>query len=335
MVKPFLHVFALAILAAACSEAASSNEFAAPSQNRLYELQRRNYGQPWLRVATDSSRLMLRAGRIDELGLGELKSRKSDPPLPSLVAWRSIARIDEISTHELAGQVTGFLVGGTAGIIAGVASSDAHEKEASILGIALLGGLCAWQGGHIGKRMVTERTWHVGVPLEATSPAAADASATTTYSPPAPMDQALTSPSIRVLQACASVDRNDHIRMLGDFGKFQGYASVVGPQGVEGLRADPGHSKSAAPTGLVTWDQIDRMEKRGGSAGKGALFGAGMVGLLGAGIGGAVVASGGGGDAEAAGGIAAGAAVGALIGAGLGALFGAPIPAWHLVYERP
>jgi hypothetical protein len=61
MVKPFLRIFALAILAAACNEAASSNEFAAPSQNRLYELQRRNYGQPWLRVATDSSRLMLRA----------------------------------------------------------------------------------------------------------------------------------------------------------------------------------------------------------------------------------------------------------------------------------
>jgi len=334
MVTPFPRILALAILAAASSAAASSNEFAAPSQNLLYQLQRRNYGQPWLRVATDSSRLMVKARRIDELGLGGLRSRKSDPPAPSLVAWRSIARIDEIATHETAGKVTGFLVGGTAGLIAVVASSG--SQASAMLGAALLGGLCAWQGGHIGKRMVDERQWYVGTPVGAPPPLAVDTSTAVAHSPPAPTPRAPTSPSTTVLKACSRVDRNDHIRMRGDFGKFQGYASVVGPEGLEGLRADHGgHSKSQVPTGLVTWDRIDRMEKRGGSAGKGARYGAVWIGLLGAMSGGAAAAAGNGTDGEVGGAVAAGAAVGALLGAGIGALFGGPIPAWHVVYERP
>jgi hypothetical protein len=335
MVKLFLRSFALAILAAAHSSAASSNEFAAPSQNLLFQIQKRNYGQPWLRVATDSSRLMLKARRIDELGLGDLKSRKSDPPAPSLVAWRSIARIDEIATHEVAGKVTGFLVGGTAGIMVGVISSNAHQQAAAMLGAALLGGLCAWQGGRIGKRMVDERQWYVGTPADAVPPVAVDTSAALAHSPPAPTPPAPPPPSAKVLQACARVDRNDHIRMRGDFGKFQGYASVVGPEGVEGLRADHGGHSTPAPTGLVSWDQIDRMDKRGGSAGKGALYGAASLGLLGGMFGGALAASANATDQEVAGGVFAGAAAGALLGAGLGALFGAPIPAWHRVYERP
>jgi hypothetical protein len=331
MLKPFLRILALSILTAAPSGSASSNEFAAPSQNLLYQLQKRNQGQPWLRVATDSSQLMLKARRIDELGLGGLKSPKSDPPAPSLIAWRSIARIDEFATHETAGKVTGFLVGGTAGMIAGVMSSDVHQQAAAMLGVALLGGLCAWQGGHIGKRMVDERQWYVGTPREAAPPLAVDTSTAPAHSSPAP-----TPPSTTVLKACSRVDRNDYIRMRGHFGQFQGYASVVGPEGLEGLRADHGgHSKSAVPAGLVMWDQIDRMEKRGGSAGKGARYGAVWIGLLGGMTGGAAAAAGGGTDNEVAGGVAAGAAVGALLGAGIGALFGGPIPAWHVVYERP
>ena len=161
----------------------------------------------------------------------------------------------------------------------------------------------------------------------AAPPVAVDTSAALAPSTPTP-----TPPSKKVLQACARVDRDDHIRMRGDFGQFQGYASVIGPEGVEQLRADHGHP--AAPTGLVTWDQIDRMEKRGGSAGKGALSGAAFVGLLGGMLGGAAASLNGSG-AETAGGVAAGAAAGAALGAGLGALFGAPIPAWHKVYERP
>ncbi len=218
----------------------------------------------------------------------------------------------------------------------GVVSSDAREGEAAMLGAALLGGLCAWQGGHIGKRTVDERQWYVGTPLEATPPAVVDTSVALAHAPPAPAPPARAPPSAKVLQACARVDHNDHIRMRGEFGEFQGYASVIGPDGVEGLRAHHGGGpKSAVPTGLVTWDQIDRMDKRGGSAGKGALYGAFSLGVLGAMLGGAVAASAGGTDQEAAGGVFAGAAVGALFGAGLGAAFGVPVPSWHRVYERP
>ena len=340
MVKRFLRIFALAILAAAHSRAASSNEFAAPSQNLLYQLQKQNFGQPWLRVATDSSRLMLKARRIDELGLGGLRSRKSDPPAPSLVAWRSIARIDEIATHETAGKVTGFLVGGTAGLIVMAATSNAGNDAPAKLIAVLLVGLGTWQGGHIGKRMVDERQWYVGTPLEAVPPVAVDTSAALAHSPPAlapptPPPPAPTPPSMEVYRACARVDRNDHIRMHGDFGKFQGYASVIGPEGVDGLSADHGGHSKPAPTGLVTWDQIDRMEKRGGSAGKGARVGAVSMGLLGGMLGGALAATGNASGGEAAAAFAAGAAVGALLGAGVGAALGAPVPAWHRVYERP
>ena len=160
----------------------------------------------------------------------------------------------------------------------------------------------------------------------AAPPVAVDTSAALAHSPPTP-----TPPSKKVLQACSRVDRDDHIRMRGDFGKFQGYASVVGPEGIDGLRAE--HAQSAAPTGLVTWDQIDRMEKRGGNAGKGVLYGALSFGLIGGMLGGAAghISEGG----EVAGPAAAGAAVGVLVGAGLGALVGAQITSSHGVYHHP
>ena len=329
----YLRTLALVVLSAAHSEVAISSEFAVPPPNRLYDLQKRNLSHPWLRVTTDSSRLMLRAWRIDELGLGELRSRKSDPPAPSLVAWRSIARLDEVATHELAGKVTGFLVGGTVGLIAGIASSDAHQQIAATVGVAVLGGLGARRGGRIGKGMVHEQTWYVGEPAKAASPPAVDTSAEFTEAPPTLAPPAPTPPPPSVLKACAHIDSDDRIRMQTDFGQFQGFASVVGPEGLEGLRVDHGgHSSSAVPTGLVRWDQIDRIEKRGGSARKGALVGALMTGLLGGSLAAAANAYGGG--SNDAGAFAAGAAVGGALGAGVGALLGAPIPAWHLVYER-
>jgi hypothetical protein len=98
---------------------------------------------------------------------------------------------------------------------------------------------------NIGKRMVDERQWYVGTPLEAAPPVAVDTSAAFAYSPPTPTPPTPTPPSKKVLQACARVDHDDHIRMRGDFGQFQGYASVIGPEGVNDLRAD--HGQSAAP----------------------------------------------------------------------------------------
>src|SRR5689334_19142552 len=41
-------------------------------------------------------------------------------------------------------------------------------------------------------------------------------------------------PPPSVLRACARIRRYDLIRLHGDFGEFQGFASAIGPEGVDG-----------------------------------------------------------------------------------------------------
>ena len=119
--------------------------------------------------------------------------------------------------------------------------------------------------------------------------------------------------------------------MRGDFGQFHGHASQIGPQGLEGLRAHPTNGSDVSPTGLVTWNRIERIEKRVGSSRWGALAGAVIFGSIGAyGVTGLESMEGG---QPTASGAIGGFAVGGAIGAGLGALVGAAIPHWHLAYE--
>ena len=82
-------------------------------------------------------------------------------------------------------------------------------------------------------------------------------------------------------------------RMHGDFGRFQGFAGLIAPGGLDGLRADP---RSRAARGdphpaRVTWDRIYELEKRGHSAGRAALVGGTSFALLG-GLFGYAIASG-------------------------------------------
>lgn len=131
-------------------------------------------------------------------------------------------------------------------------------------------------------------------------------------------------PSPEILKACRRISPESLLRVRGDFGQFQGYASQVGPLGLDGLRAHPTDGAFAYPPGLVTWDRIERIEKRVGSSGNGALFGAVLVGIIGYALAEALGSNSG--DA------ARGAAVGGAVGAGLGGLIGAAIPRRHLAY---
>ena len=87
------------------------------------------------------------------------------------------------------------------------------------------------------------------------------------------------------------------------------------------------------PTGLVTWDRIHRVEKRGRSVGKGALFGGVLIGCFGGMVGAAATTVANGAETPSTA-FVEGFLAGGAVGAGLGALVGAAIPGWHLVYRR-
>jgi hypothetical protein len=138
-----------------------------------------------------------------------------------------------------------------------------------------------------------------------------------------------------VLRACEQIDASDLIRMRGDFGYFQGHASVVGPQGFEGLRnSAPRPIGPDASLELVTWDRIRSVDRRGNAAKRGAVTGAVAFGVLGAWAGAGLTNFEG--DAtplQMAGGAAYGAVIVGSVGAVFGALVGWAIPAWHNVYR--
>jgi hypothetical protein len=339
-----------ALLTAAPTPAAVSSGFNEPTPNLLFQLQKQNREHPWLRVATDSARLTLRARRIDETGLGDLSSRRDDPPPPARIAWRTIARIDEITTRERQGRVSGFLLAGLAGAILGnmIGASDGKGKSDGLIGLVTFGSVGAWQGGRFGLRFEQERPWYVAAPAPApiagAAPVASALAETTLASAPQqesrearPAAVTTRAPaSAGVLRACSRIGRNNLIRMRGDFGEFQGFAAVVGPQGMEGLRTElkrNGRAAGSAPAGLVTWDRIDRVEVRGGSARKGAVAGGLILGTLGGLVGAAAVAVADGTESSSTA-FVEGALVGGACGAVLGGLLCAAIPGWHLVYRR-
>ncbi len=348
----------LAFLTAATIPAAATNESAGPPPNLLFQLQKQNRAHPWLRVTTDSSRLTLRVRRIDELGLSGFGSSGSVPPPPDPIGWRAIRRIDETRARQ--GRNIGFIVLGALGAGLGntIGSVDDRGGPGSLLGLALFGGLGAWQGGRLGKRMVHERPWYRGTPAAAPGegplPDGRETRSTdTTPGPvvaqrpglevPGDSSSSSLSRSTGVLRACARIGRDDLIRVRGDFGWFQGFASVVGPEGMEGLRVSPNRHLSTAPvpTGLISWDRIDKVDKRGHGWRRGAIGGGLVLGAVGGGLG----------YMEATSGLfeshspdppllvvgktVGGFGLGGAYGAGFGAVVGWLFPAWLHVYVRP
>ena len=114
--------------------------------------------------------------------------------------------------------------------------------------------------------------------------------------------------------------------------RMEGFASRADHAGLHGLRPNLAAGSIEPLPDLVPWSRIHSVDKRGSSAGRGALVGGVGLGLMGAIVGAAAGGGLGGTGSYAAAGAGYGLAVGGAVGAGVGALIGAPIPRWHNVY---
>ena len=339
--------------------------FATPPPSVIEQLRSQYRPDDWLRVTMGSTQLELRTRQIDQEGLSGLKARgrdrrrlvayTSDRSSRGLLGWSSISRIDELHTQSRIGHFSGFVTGGIAGANVGQ----------PFVGAVVGGFLGAWLGGRIGDHFVKIRTLYIAKPLPprsstaaatsqevgSTVPDSAAAALTPDSAAAAPSTDSLVAPqtpvsspsppvdtfapSHLVLRASQRITPRNLLRIDADFGRFQGYALRIGPRGLEGLRADRNsQSLQNPPSGLVGWDRIDRLEKRGRSAGRGAIAGGVTFGLLGGMVGAAAVSVANG-DEKPGTAFVEGALAGGAFGAVLGGLIGLAIPAWHVVYKRP
>lgn len=332
--------------------------YAAPSRSVLDGLSHHCKPGNWLRVTLDSSRIEAQVRVVDARGLHGLTVREPNLPHPDELPWASIARIDAVTTRRGYGLVVGGLVGGLGGLAFGGSGSSNSGNGRPFMYGALLG---EFAGSTLGSRIVHERALYVGqarapgapanAPVAVVAPPASPAAAAPADSGAAATSGAVVRPPADspapqavnrelVTAALRRMDSGDLLRVEGDFGRFHGYASSLGPEGLGGLRGEPRFPTSYAGSAL-TWEQIYRIDKRGGSAASGAVHGAVTLGLA-SGLLTALVlaaanslADGEGTSGEiflyGLGGAGVGAGVGALFGGAIGAL----IPGWHRVYQRP
>jgi hypothetical protein len=346
-----------------------------PPPEVVRELSHRHHRHDWWRVTTAAARFEVRVDRIDAEGLSGVVAAPKSPPAPERIAWGSIARIDLKKTHETRGKITGTLLGMFAGFIP-LANGNANSSQPGIY--MLVGaGAGYWLGGKMGAGNVHERPLYVA-PTPPLAPAVAvrettladsasgglaagtatglspDSSVTDTAAaarsatarPGAPAATVATATAIAatvavtpaIASACRRITPEKLLRIDGEFGRFCGYASTIGPEGLGGLRIETTQHSIQSP-GSLAWDRIDRIDSHGSNAGSGALRGGMMVGvftgLLGFPLAAAIESSGGSGDSQTAGIVLASAAVGVAVGALIGAAVGASVTSWHRVYQRP
>jgi hypothetical protein len=152
--------------------------------------------------------------------------------------------------------------------------------------------------------------------------------------PPATVPAASTDPS--VIRACERIKRSELFRAQGSFGTFQGYAGLASPDGLSELRAHGGAKAHGTPDTLqrIEWDQVYKVEVRGGSGVRGAVAGGVLFGTFGALVGMAAIAV----STSTSASVGEGAAVGFLyvapVGVALGGLTGMAVRRWVPVYKR-
>jgi len=153
---------------------------------------------------------------------------------------------------------------------------------------------------------------------------------------PVPSSVASTDPA--VIHACERIKRSELFRAHGSFGTFQGYAGVAGPEGLTELRVHgraQKHDTLTAPPQRIAWDQVDRVEVRGGSGVRGAVSGGIVFGTFGALLGMAAIAASTSTDASVGEGAVTGFFYVAPVGVVLGGLSGMAVRRWVPVYKRP
>jgi hypothetical protein len=321
----------LAFLAMPLRYAAGSEAAAGPTPNALFQFQKDNRSHPWLRITADSGMVERRVLRIDPIGLHGL-SAPDGVQLAGPIAWSRIERIDEVVTRAAPWRTTGAVTLGLLGAGLGNALGAPKQKggRLALAGLLVFGGVGGYLGGEYGSRFRSQRNWYVADTVRHGEPVE-HAEALASVSAPGP-DRA-------VLNACNRIGRNELFRAYGSFGSFQGYAGIAGPEGLEALRADRhGHRRGAEETlpPRISWEQIDRVEMRGGSALRGALIGGATFGAIGALLGAAAVAlTSGGADVTPAEGGVLGALYVAPVGILIGGLGGMAARRWVAIYRRP
>lgn len=356
---------ALLLLLAAGSGAGEVLVHPTPVPSMLAELQRRHHPGDWLRVTTGSTRVVTRAERLDAQGLSGLTLRRDERAPSDPLPWERIARIDKQTDRHTYGRIMGAIFGGVGGVLIPAIPSG-YDQTAPMsprnwfLGGAVVGAVA---GHMLGSRVMRERALYVAptpvreLPLAAAPPVVVAVSGSDSVAAASPGEAASATPILTpppaatatpssfvsdplIERALHRFNSGDLLRIEGDFGRFHGYASAAGPQGLEGLRPEPS-LESVAELQSIPWQRINRIDKRGGSAGRGAIRGGlGMglsVGVLTSLVAAALVSAFGGsanlGDLVLVG--LGGAAVGGGVGALFGAAIGAGVASWHTVYLKP
>jgi len=318
------------------THARSSSSFQIPTPGLVESLNRHHHRHDWLRITTDSARYEARVREFGAQGLNGVTSRRG-PDAPDFIPWSSVMRLDQTRSGFRAGQIVGAVALGSLGV------PTMLSGEPEVAGFVALGAVVGMGfGGLVGSH------WSREVPLYAASPAS-ESGAVTTNPDGEPVHATSSSPDALLAgsaagdpRRAASIERMKRIlrpgrrlRIRSEFGEFDGYIDQAGAGGLEGLRSLRRGTWGAPSPRHLDWESIATIDRRGNSAGWGAvhlavpLASAGFA--IGLAVGGAVSDGSNSGSAVLAGG-ALGAAVAGSFGAVLGALFGSVIPRWHRVY---
>jgi hypothetical protein len=199
-----------------------------------------------------------------------------------------------------------------------------------IVGFASGAAVGAWAGSAYGKGFQSEENWYRAPTPPPAPPMDTAQKATAVADSPDELSPAS-------LELAADIGPNDKLRVIGGFGRFQGYAHGAGPGGLDRLVADrdaPDDWNADALPPQIPWSAIDEVQMRRGNGGRGAVIGAVTFGLLGG-----LLAYGGnsalGGDVSTKDAVVIGGTFSALVGAALGAGVGAASRHWAVVYRRP
>ena len=320
-------VLGLVFLATPFHSARGSDRPAGASANALFQFQKDNRSHPWLHITADSGMVERRVLRIDRVGLHGM-STPEGVQLPGSLPWSRIVRIDEVVTRAGRWRKVGAVTLGLLGAGLGNAINPDQGGISSLAGLVTFGAAGGYLGGQYGSRFRSERRWYVADTVRRAEPQiAAEA--------PVPVSAPGADPA--VLRACYRLGPDKLFRAYGTFGTFRGYASIAGPEGLEELRTNrSGKHRVADDTRpqRITWDQVDRVEMRGGSVLRGSMVVGAAFAAFGALLGVAAVGLSDNSDISAPAAAALGALYVAPFGIALGGLGGAAFRRWVPVYQR-